>query len=527
MIKPVKDFFSNISDSAFTTILICLSLVLGAFARYAYLDMKDIFPLGDGGLFAAMIDAVRVNHYWLPETVRYNSFDIPFAYPPLGFYFAIAASEIFGISTLSTLRLLPLAFNFLTIAAFVPLASRLLKDRLDLLACSVVFPLVFEVYQWTIKGGGLTRSPGFFFMVTTLYFFLLHQQAAKPRELILTVISLSAAIMSHLEWGLIAIASIFAYLLTGNIQQWRNHLRVLLVLGGGSALLTLPWWGTVVARFGLKPFLLAGQIARPSRFFDIPLDASIFSVHITPAVDGFIPWLVMIGIAAALIKKDFFFPVWLLFVYMADARNIPKSGIVPLTFLIVIGLRGVDSLLSYLFSLIPPRRALSISPVSFLCLLALIVSGFILDENKTLLRPIKRSDRAAMEFIADAAPRDARFVVVTQYNWFEADSAEWFPYLTERQSLTTPQGLEWVSPLEFGKRVVRANRLAILAQNEQMGIKTTPIYEYVETNFEGYGYVAVFVKGVTRDFGGFKDTGRYEVAYAEKDVLILELLVVR
>jgi hypothetical protein len=43
------------------------------------------FPINDGGLFVVTARDLRFNGFALPSFTTYNNFNIPFAYPPLGF----------------------------------------------------------------------------------------------------------------------------------------------------------------------------------------------------------------------------------------------------------------------------------------------------------------------------------------------------------------------------------------------------------------------------------------------------------
>lgn len=50
-----------------------------------------------------------------------------------------------------------------------------------------------------------------------------------------------------------------------------------------------------------------------------------------------------------------------------------------------------------------------------------------------------------MAWVAAETPEGARFAVITDATRWSSDrSAEWFPYLTGRVSVSTVQGLEWV-----------------------------------------------------------------------------------
>jgi hypothetical protein len=58
--------------------------------------------------------------------------------------------------------------------------------------------------------------------------------------------------------------------------------------------------------------------------------------------------------------------------------------------------------------------------------------------------PLGDDDRAAMTWIREETPADARFVVLSGEIWSRADEAEWFPHLTGRVSAMTMQGREWL-----------------------------------------------------------------------------------
>ncbi|MDO9302752.1 MAG: hypothetical protein Q7T89_15305, partial [Anaerolineales bacterium] len=68
------------------------ALLFGAVVRFVPAASNG-FPLNDGGMFYTMIRDLQANHYILPQFTSYNFADIPFAYPPLGFYIAASLSD--------------------------------------------------------------------------------------------------------------------------------------------------------------------------------------------------------------------------------------------------------------------------------------------------------------------------------------------------------------------------------------------------------------------------------------------------
>jgi hypothetical protein len=527
-------YLQKAPNKSIMVLAVSVSLLIGGLVRFPYLVSDDLFPLGDGGLFIAMINSIKANHYMLPEFVAYNGFQIPFAYPPLGFYLAIIVSRLFGLSTLFVFRYLPLVINLLTIAVFVLLSFEILKDKPAAFISSIFFSIILQVYLWTIKGGGISRSPGFLFTALTIYLIFLYERKGGIYYLVAGFFSLSATILSHPEWALVAPVSVAVFFLLKSRHSWKKRIQLMLALYIGAAMLTAPWWGTVLYRFGISPLMMAAQVAKMdlNQFVGNFLDGRMLSVDIVLRQDYFISFLAMVGVIVSLYKKDFFLPFWLVAVYIAAPKNSPIPGLIPLILLSAIGIRGVDNfLLNGLYFLKAGQsvfkrlidaliRAFSFFPASSIYLIIVIPLSLVNLIKQPVLHPIKQSDRAAMQFVAKNTPQDARFVVLTPLDWFEADALEWFPLLADRQSLTTPQGLEWVSSSEFMKIRQITYESSSLVRSALTGNDSGETVRYVETSFKEFEYVVIFANDLEGNFGGFLETGRFDLLYSKNNVLI-------
>ena len=88
-----------------------------------------------------------------------------------------------------------------------------------------------------------------------------------------------------------------------------------------------------------------------------------------------------------------------------------------------------------------------------------------------------------MQWIRDNTAPESSFVVITgAEGWWTDKTAEWFPYLTARASLTTAQGLEWAGEGVFGAKVAAVEALK--------ASRATPFF--VRRTYCGADYVAVF-----------------------------------
>jgi hypothetical protein len=64
---------------------------------------------------------------------------------------------------------------------------------------------------------------------------------------------------------------------------------------------------------------------------------------------------------------------------------------------------------------------------------------------------LSEPERAAMGWVQANTPSSSRFLVVSPVGWALDRESEWFPALSDRESVATVQGTEWV-PSEFRRR---------------------------------------------------------------------------
>ena len=120
------------------------------------------FPINDGGMFYTMVQDLRSNQYIPPLYTTYNNLNIPFVYPPLGFYLGAVVSDLLNLGTpLVVIQWLPAILNALCIPVFYLLAKEVMGDKLQSAISTLVFSLIPHMTAWFSMGGGLTRALGF------------------------------------------------------------------------------------------------------------------------------------------------------------------------------------------------------------------------------------------------------------------------------------------------------------------------------------------------------------------------------
>ena len=432
--------------------VLTVALAVGALIRLTFVLIGDGFPLNDGGMFLVMVEDLKPG-FGLPQYTSYNGGDIPYAYSPLMFYLTAGLSEIGGWSTLDLLRVLPLLFSLLTIAAVYLLAKAMLPSRLMAALAALIFATIPTSFSWMIAGGGLTRSPGFFFAILAIW--QAHQlfTSGSRRHLVPASVLGALAILSHLEIGWFAAFSI-GLIFLANFRT-KGSLRSALLLCFAVLAWTAPWWLSLVIRLGPEPLLAALQTGDHS-----PLTLlRLLSLDFTG--DAFFPVAIglgLLGLVASLPDQRFLIPVWLLLIFLLDIRKAPTTVTVPLAMLAAYGF--FEAVLPLL-----RQRAASVSPhwpslttyaafgFIFVIYAPIAAFGSALSETSPL-HSISAGNRAAMYWARDNTPADARFIVVPSVERWGIDAtAEWFPALSQRVSLTTVQGSEWLPGSTYSHRI--------------------------------------------------------------------------
>src|SRR5215208_1226216 len=197
---PVLEYrcMKKIQRSEWADLIFVLAVFLGTFMRFNPTLLAG-FPINDGGMFAVMMDDLKASHYLLPAFTTYNHLDIPYAYPPLGFYLGRITADLLGLSAVQVLRWLPAFFASLSIPAFYLLALRLLKNKYYAAISTLFFALMPRELSWFVMGAGLTRSPGQFFMLLMLASIVRLNEKNRVTDVFLSGLFGGLAILSHPE----------------------------------------------------------------------------------------------------------------------------------------------------------------------------------------------------------------------------------------------------------------------------------------------------------------------------------------
>ena len=440
------------SPARWADLFLMIAVLFGAIVRFAPTAIANS-PINDGGMFYTMIGELKASGFALPAYTDYNQLQIPFAYPPLSLYVGALISAL-GIPTLEVLRWLPALVSSLSIVAFWWVASLMLESRTKASLAAAIYALIPRTFSWYIMGGGLSRSFGILFLLLTCASaWLLFTKPSWQRVLFTSLLG-AGAVLSHPETALhTAAACGLIWLFWGRTAR---GVRDALLVALGVVVISSPWWVTVLVKHGFSPFQSAMQTGAHNALFWLPWLTFNF------AQEPFVTLLTvigMLGLAIQIMRRKWFLPIWVFMPFIVEPRSAPAVAILPLAMLAGYGLAEC---------VVPFFAALNTTPATEvqdwtehlngsraartalgLVLLYSFFGAFAYDLSlaKAVIPP---ESRAAMEWVRQNAPADARFVVLSGAGDPFADStAEWFPVVAGRASVNTLQGREWLLGSSF------------------------------------------------------------------------------
>lgn len=493
-------------------LVLLIAVVFGAIIRFLP-GLRAGFPLNDGGMFLSMIQDLKVTDYSLPKFTSYNQLQIPYAYPPFGFYFTRIISDIFRIPVLDLLRWLPPTINIFSIFAFYYLAAEILGSKFLASLASAFYALTPGSFGWFIMGGGITRSFGSLFLLISVFAVYRLFRSSQKKYIALSILFCGLTVLSHPEAGVhLAAACILLWLFFGRTL---HSFRDAVLVGLGVLLFSSPWWWTVLSYHGLNPFLSALQTGS----YRTPLWLAFYKAISGEEIIPVLSILRLLGVAWAIWKKQYFLIAWTFLPYLIEPRSAPSVTLYPLTMLIALAfaeaipffisrIRRIELSLDNLY------KNRFYNSFLFILLIYLFVDsglyGFRLVGNS-----LKPAELQALGWTKENVAARSKFLALTGIVSPEIDPfIEWFPAITEQQNQSTIQGYEWLLGEKFFERYSDLSKL------QQCDSVTCVETWSVRTGLD-YQYIVIVKKEVKEELlRSFEAVDTYTPIYNKDDVII-------
>ena len=508
----------KLTSDEFGILVFLFALILGTLFRIL-LPLAAQFPINDGALFYRMIEAVQNNNFKLPVYIDYNGLLIPFAYPPLGFYVAGFIGVWFQIPTLQIVLWMPAIILCITLPFVFLLAKSILKSTMQAGVATLLYALLPRALTWMIMGGGVTRSLGNLFLIlATLYIYKVFV-VTKPKNIAGAILFSGLVCLTHPEAVVHTVLT--AALLYIFFGMNKKGTRDGLLIGIGTIIITSPWWLTILTRFGVSPFWAAGQTGFHSVFSWL----NIFNAFSEEPLHTIIGVFAILGIIIQVAKKQYYLPIWYIAPFIVEPRNAPNVAILPMvllasiciTELIVPEITRIEALFNNQSKMSRPNRTVKIF---YLYLVSALIIGMLAFETDLFNKRLSKGLQASYEWVQENTDQTAQFLILTGDTGIFTDYAnEWFPVLAERRSLTTIQGYEWVSDVDF------SGKMEVLAKLQSCTDDIKPV-ECIESqtysNSLNFDYILVTKDGIKTGalLSSLFNSDNYNVFYESYEIII-------
>ena len=437
------------TPSQYTNMLLMV-VILGMYVRIGHVISVD-FPLNDGGLFYSMIRELGESDRILPVYTSYNQAQIPYAYPPFSFFILHILENMLKVSLLDIMRMFPALVSCLTIPLFYRFTHKILTSKTGVLFSTLAFSFLPTSFDWLIVGAGVTRAPAFVFSLLALNGAISFLKEKSYQHLLVVTVGFTLVILTHpgIAWfTFYSLCVLFGYKALSE-RKFLLHLGSVMVTSG---LLSSIWWLTIVQRHGWKVFVYPFQTESYS--FASLLTPFTFLFTNEPFLDIFAV-IGLLGLFISFRRKNYLIPVWFIVVFLLEPRLSAIYSVIP--FSILVGTGFANGILPAI-----QKDGLRDKPddadkihwdlltrvfVIFL-LLYVTTAAYLAVQSKHL----SREQIQSMKWTAKNSSQDESFIILTGTQSYGKDYAsEWFPALSGRKSVTTPQGMEWLPDNQFQK----------------------------------------------------------------------------
>jgi hypothetical protein len=424
-------------------------LVLGGI--YLSNAFRFKYPAGYAGLYTLMAEILAQKPFPLPmEIPYYGPGGIPFAYPPVAAYIAALFIGPLRVPAFTYLQWEPGIVCILAMLGVYLLGRELSGDRLKGLVGTVIVFSAEIVYSYHGTASGSVRGLALLWTVLAACFALRAYRRAHRwcGFAVLAGLFLALTITTHLAYAaFLAPGIVLMAFLQASGRPFLDRAKTLMVIAATAALLSAPWWGTIVARYGPAVFLNASGTHGTLGLLE---QTGLNPMAVLRAV---LRWYVNLGgtwwpaVLAGLMITGFAYSVargrWLLPIWMVVA--VVTLGQTDRFEILLVGLLGGEALVDLSRNLGAGNRTRTpivpetLRPYLFLVLVLVpvVFLGF---------RGIQWTDVALSDDLVQAATwvrKDAPEGSEYLYLGKDHDVAEWLPYLTRLTPGVSPWGAEW------------------------------------------------------------------------------------
>ncbi|MBI5307229.1 MAG: hypothetical protein HZB37_02525 [Planctomycetes bacterium] len=295
-----------------------------------------------------------------------------------------------------------------------------------------------------------------------------------------------------------------------------------IIVAASILLLTSPWWVTILGYHGIGVFYQAGQVTHPRWLFWTILFALSFTGEYTTVIAVF----ALIGMFLQLAKKNYFFPLWAMLCLIVDPRGGIPASIFPFAILAMSAI--TDGIAPHLFDTKTDTENTDSWIYSLNSKTGRLFFGFFIllflynaysVSNTLSYQVLGEEEFKAIGWINSNTELTDHFLILDdQSNPLLSPFTEWFPSLTDRRSVATLQGTEWLNgEMHYNKQFPVASSL-----HQCLYKDINCLYELQDKMADNYNFVIVSSKSYIPLLNSMEDQSGFKLMYSSPTIKIFQ-----
>jgi hypothetical protein len=521
----MKDFYSFIQTKFFFNVVLISSIILGIFLRllpHIVMGFSSNLPLNNGGLYLFFSEIIAQNNFSYPTIIPfYTENGIPFAYPPLIFYLLALIHQLLHIPLLMLFIYIPTIISIVCIVAFYFLVKELFSEESLILVSTIIFALYPPLISYSAQGLFLVHGVGTLFFIIGLILVLRWMKCNDDTLFFFIGILFGLLLLSSPRC---AFAYALVLLIVAVLNPRKKTIFNLAVIGIIAALISAPWWITVIRNHGITVLLNGFMLRQPSAVSNVFLNIYLYNFY---NYQLSLMAICLLGLFYYIIKKEFFLPALFLLLVISGGFGVVIIPLILIIILFSVGLlKVIFPALKYILNADTPTKTLL--PLFFTILLLILILGGSFIQNRDFfeykyssLKDDEQLNFEAMDWIHKNTENTSTFIVKDviaseQKNQFWI--GDWFPAITHRKTLNTFYGNEWTNRPELW-----------LADLELSNCKDTYCFENVSNNYN-FNYTHVYIIKYPENgyiISSFADSDDYKVIFENSKVMVFRKTISR
>jgi hypothetical protein len=426
---------------------------------------------------------------------------------------------MFTIPLLTLFIYAPTIISIVCIFAFYFLVKEVFAEKSLILVSTIIFALYPPLIAYSAQGLFLVHGVGTLLFIIGLILVLRWMKSDNDRLIFFIGILFGLLLLSSPRC---AFAYALVLLTVAFLNPRKKTFFSVAFIGIIAALISAPWWITVIRNHGITVLLNGFMLRQPTAVSNVFINIYLYNFY---NYQLSLMALCLLGLFYYIIKKEYFLPVLFLLLVLSGGFGVVTIPLIVIIILFSVGmLKVIFPALKYVLNAGTPTKTLL--PLFFTMLVLVLILGGSYIQNRDFfeykyssLKDDEQLHFEAMDWIRQNTDNSSAFIVKDviaseQKNQFWI--GDWFPAVTHRTTLNTFYGNEWTNKPQLW-----------LADLELSNCKDTSCFGNVSNTYN-FNYTHVYIIKYPENgyvISSFTDSDDYKVIFENSKVMVFRKII--